>query len=362
MRTSQHVLPTMFDFMRQDWIDRLKSRYSFDRHPWSRNPSDPYYKAMEMFQAFTDRIIAALVRDDDTSFALVQDYQLQGIYNGLPCFRIEEDDTTWRTWVKDAILKHPERRTAKQDQWLFIVDMQEATPTDDIVLMVRQAVHWLSMWEKRAFDVDNLCVDPDDQAYFFRNKHAVKDAVVEQRALGESCWICANDFDTDVHRAQQGPCGHVYCHECFRKALAHALQPLEVKYTCAFCRSCLVCGASSCKDHILSHEKADPYPLQPSLHLLCGDRCVGDEKLYGMSPKRYWAFREQSRALRCTLHLQVWHRDIAVNPNHRDRAEEELKQSIEKLKKMAIQAYKLTQEDQEMVQPTARDVIGDLLL
>jgi hypothetical protein len=345
----------MFDFMAKDWTTHLESWYSFDHNLWSQHSCDPYCRSMQRFQMFTDRIIAALRRDDDTSRALMQHDQLQKIYDGLPCFHEELD---FHKWVKDATMKHPQRRTAKQYQWLFIVDLQEATPTGYIVLMAKRAMLSLEMWEDRALNVDNLSVDPDDKGYFFRNNHAVKDAAKDRSAVGESCWICANDFDADIHRPQQGPCGHIYCHECFKNTLAHALKPVEAKYTCAFCRSCLVCGVGSCEDHIIAHEKAPPYPLSPDLHLLCKEYCVADEEPYGMSPKRYWTFREHSRALRSVLSVQVYMRDLAVDPIHKARADEEVDQSIEKLREMAVQAHKLTLEDLE-IEPVASVFIED---
>ncbi|KAJ4403351.1 hypothetical protein N0V91_006582 [Didymella pomorum] len=61
-----------------------------------------------------------------------------------------------------------------------------------------------------------------------------------------------------------------------------------------------------------------------------------NEKLYGMSPMCYWEFREQSQDLRMVLHLQVYQRDLALDPVHVDRDEEEVKQSVGKLKGMAV--------------------------
>lgn len=337
----------MFDFTAKDWVNHLESWYSFEQDLWLQNPCDPYYRAMQRFQVFTNRIVAALRQDNDTSRALLQDDQLQKIYDSLPCFH---EQSAFYKWVKSATLKHPQRRTAKQYQWLFIVDLQEAMPAGYIAPMVQRATLSLEEWEDLALDVVNLSVDPDDRKYFFRNNHAVKDAPGEQSESGESCWICANDFDTDVHRPQQGPCGHIYCHDCFEKTLMRALRPPEAKYTCAFCRSCLVCGVSSCKDHVTPHEKAYPYPLGPNLHLLCNGSCVADEELHGMSPKRYWAFREQSRDLRTVLAVQLRVRNLAVDPVHKARAEEEVEGSLAKLKEMAVQAHKLTLEDLEVEQ------------
>ncbi|KAF3049598.1 hypothetical protein E8E11_009431 [Didymella keratinophila] len=134
-------LPTMFDYTAEDWITLLEKR------------------AMQRFQVFTNRIIAALRQDDDTSEALMQHDRLQRIYNGLPCFY---EQATFHQWVKDATMKHPGRRTAKQYQWVRIVDQQEAAPTEYIVQMVKQAVLSLKRWKVYALDVDMLAVDPND--------------------------------------------------------------------------------------------------------------------------------------------------------------------------------------------------------
>jgi hypothetical protein len=309
---------------------------------------------MHTFQIFTDRIIAALRQNNETSRILMQDNKLQEIYDQLPCFHTEGEKTSFRKWIKDATLKHPQRRTAKQYQWLFIVDLQEASPTGYIVLMVKRAAHCLSTWEERALAVDNLLMDdPDDREYFFRNKHAVQDAVGEQSDVGESCWICANDFDKHVHRPQQGPCGHVYCRECFEKTLTHALKPPKAKYTCAFCRSCLVCGASSCEDHV-TYERARPFPLDVILierHLLCNpdqNYCAASEPLGGLSAKRYWFLRERSRELRIDLAIQLYILRRATDSRHEARAKEEVDESMSKVKSMAIQARVQTLEDLEM--------------
>lgn len=344
----------MFDFTIEDWIGHLTTWYSFDPRLWMLNPSNPYAKVMGTFQAFTNRIVAALRRKDDTSCSLMQDDQLQYIYDGLPCFHTEGEETTFRDWIKKATLKHPQRRTAKQHQWLFIVDLQESMPTGDIVLMVQQAADCLSTWKNSAYAIENLSTDPDDIQYFFRNKHTVKDAERNEADFSESCWICANDFDAAAHYPQQGPCGHIYCRQCFQKALAHMeLAHFEAKYTCAFCRSCLVCGASSCKNHVITREKARPVLLDEllgTLHVLCEPekrRCTGFEPLFGLSPRRYWGLREQSREIRVNLSVQsrILYHDL--DPDHELRAKDEINEFVKQLKDLAIDARTLTREDEE---------------
>lgn len=279
-----------------------------------------------------NRIIANLRRDDDTPRALTQHDQLQKICDGLPCFH---EQATFHKWVKNATMKHPQRRTAFQG--LYIVELQEIMPTEHIQVMAERALLSLKTWGDAAPNVGNLSIDPYDKEYFFRKNHAVTNVAKDRPTVGESYWICANDFDTDLHGPQQGPCGHIYCHDCFKKILAQALRPSQTRYTCAFCRSCLVCGVSSCEDRVFAAEKTSP-SLDPSLHLLCMDHCVANEneKLYGMSPMCYWEFREQSQDLRMVLHLQVYQRDLALDPVHVGRDEEEVKQSVGKLKGMAV--------------------------
>lgn len=208
---------------------------------------------MATFQSFIDRIISVLREDDVRGRSLIADGKLNKIYDGLPCFNTL---TVFRHWVKDATLKHPQRRTSKQHQWLCIVDALEHESTSDIEAIRVGAADWLSDWEDSAYAIENLVKDPDTH-YFFHEKHAITDAEGNEADFGESYPICTNDFDTDLHLAQRAPCGHHQCRGCFQESLTHAV----VRYQCAFCRACLVCGTYSYEYHVVPREEAPPCPL-----------------------------------------------------------------------------------------------------
>ncbi|KAF2627708.1 hypothetical protein BU25DRAFT_410846 [Macroventuria anomochaeta] len=337
----------MSDTTVEQWIYNLTRQYSFPIRPWDFDPSDPYAKAIDTFQSFTSRIVAALRHDDVRSWSLVQDGKLNKIYDDLPCFNTCTEYMKFRGWVKDATFKHPQRRTPKQHQWLCIVDLQESEPTYDIEATVIQAADYLSTWKKRAYAIENLMIDWPTQ-YFFRSKHAIKDAEEDGTDFGDSCWICANDFDADLHLPQRGPCGHYQCRRCFQKALEHA----AAEYTCAFCRACLICGTNSCKNHIIPREEAPPHPLNDLLrweHFVCPvGRCTAIEPLCGFSPKRYWSLREQSRKNRVRLTKIYWYLKQDLTPEHRAHVGEELDHLYNGILKAQVeQAWALQMEDEE---------------
>jgi len=100
------------------WLHELKHYKSFNDHP--SDLTDPYGKAIATFQAFTCSIIHGLECTDPEVISTTQDCMLQHIYSDFPTF----DPTILKPWVKDAMLKHPFRRTAKQYHFLAIVQMQ----------------------------------------------------------------------------------------------------------------------------------------------------------------------------------------------------------------------------------------------
>jgi hypothetical protein len=149
-----------------------------------------------MFLNFTDQIVSALQHGDVRSEGLVKDGRLTKIYNDLPCFHKYNE---FRKWVKDGTLKHPQRRTPKQHQWPCIVGFQVSEQTRDIEGIVNHAVGYcFSTWSNSAYAIESLLVDPDVQ-YCFRSHHVIKDVKDDEPDFRESCLICANDFDTDLH-------------------------------------------------------------------------------------------------------------------------------------------------------------------
>lgn len=293
--------------LREQWARTLSQRFSSWYMLLELDKTDLYVKSMISFHVFTNRIVAALTLDETQGQSLIQPGVLHKLYKGIPSLNTRSNYEAFRKWVRNATLKHPQRRTREQHQWFCIVDMLEKGSISDVTLIVDSAIKSSEIWEQRTYDLDNLLVDWDATGthYLFRNKHAVKDANTNVSDHGESCWICANDFDTDVHRPQQGPCGHYQCRECFENALEYA----ATKYTCAFCRACLICGASACEDHVLPRKTVPPTPLDQILrnkHMLCTvDQCRQAEALSGLSPKQFWLLREKTRSIR-TNHADIF--------------------------------------------------------
>jgi hypothetical protein len=265
------------------------------------DPTDPYANSISAFKAFTKRVLTALFR------STYWYHKLHKIYDGLPTARNEDAYQVYRAWVKDATMKHPQRRTAQQHMWLYIVKMQTTQPTRSIQSMVNGAISRKAEWKTEAYDVDNLRVDPDKNAlYFFTHIKSVRRVVMDEEPdLDTACLICTEDFDADNHPPGRGPCGHLQCKGCFEQSL----NADSTKYICPFCRACLVCGRNDCVDHVVAVRDRDehlPIPLPRLLersHMLCmgqlWHQCL--MPLYGLSPKRYWELREKTRETRSSL-------------------------------------------------------------
>lgn len=302
---------------RTQWITKLKAKYSFYRTYSSlkaADPSDPYAKAMDTFQAFTNDIVAALHKRDMVICSYTEpNGPLEQIYRDLPPFYKYE---AFRDWVKKATLKHPQRRTAKEDQWLKIVSVLEHKKDIGLATIIGMADGLLWAWEREALAVSNLERDPRDAPYFFRTHNGIRSAEGNEEDFGESCFICAEDFDIRQHPPQKGPCGHVQCGQCFE----HMLSNVGAEIRCSFCRGCLVCGQQSCPHHRIKPEAAPPYPLPTILehqHLLRTDWCWKTVPLHGITPKRYWALREDTRRDRVTLTRVVSLLAQNLSPEHR---------------------------------------------
>lgn len=315
----------------QAWIHELETCFSFSQ---LSDSSDPFIQAMATFQSFTNDIASALRNDISLGTKTIDLIALPKIYDDLPLFL---NWKPFRDWVKDATLKHRHRRTSKQYQWLRIVDMQERKSID-LAARVRAASELPAIWELDAYATNNLLVDPHPMGFFHGN-HGIKDAEGDKGQFGESCLICTNDFDAGCHLAQRAPCGHHQCRKCFQEGLKHA----AATYVCAFCRACLVCGRNNCQHHVvLDYDEVPPRPLQNILrdgHYLCGDYCVAAiEPLCGLTPKEYWALREGSRRLRSRMTRVSWLLSHDLAPEHRTKAEQELRDLSELLKLQAKSA------------------------
>jgi hypothetical protein len=274
----------------EDCLHVLKHYKSFNHY--LSDLSDPYGRAISTFQIFTNSIIAGIERTDPNVLCLIDDYTLSDIYTGLPTFSPE----VLKPWVKDAMLKHPLRRTPKQYHFLAIARVQNRgdlkTPRD----IAAGAQIELDDWKARLYDPANLLKDPD-ALYFFRNKNGIKDIdpAQDKQNFSHECLICSNLFDKDAHQTQRAPCGHVVCRECFGKWLTEC----KGTYSCPLCRACVVCGVNDCPHHDVHQVRATPRPLSKILDLVLPEK-VG-EVLHGIKPERYWALREITRRDRVML-------------------------------------------------------------
>ncbi|XPT02917.1 hypothetical protein M3J09_012021 [Ascochyta lentis] len=328
--------PEMPSLTIEQWIHHLQTRFSFAK---LSDSSDPYVKAMRTFQLFTNDVASALQDNNGIDADYIDRKMLHKIYDDLPSF-FEDDE--FREWVKDATLKHPHRRTPKQQQWLCIVGAQQQKPSKskaDLLHMILEVEDRASIQGEGAYDIKSLLTDPD-ALWFFRNKHGIKAAEGNEDDIGESCLICANDFDAGTHLPQRSPCGHYQCRKCFQGSLKY----VSAAYNCAFCRACLICGDQACKHHIIPQNDALPHPLQDFLrtgHYLCRDSCTAMEPLCGLSPRRYWELREATREVRSSLTKMLWFLTHDLTPEQRSYVERDR----EALYSLLVRHVELAQAD-----------------
>lgn len=282
---------------RNPFVYHLTTSYTFVELDIEIDPADPYAKSITVFRAFTERVIASLFRSAYWTRKLHQ------IYDGLPTAANENAYQEYRAWVKEATMKHPERRTAQQHMYLRIVWMTANEKLRSVQSIVNEAIVSMKEWEAEAYNVDNLRDDPDQEAmYFFEHVDSSQIVELDTPGLGTSCLICAEDFDDDLHRPAQTSCGHFQCESCFDRAL----EADSTKFICPFCRACLVCNRNGCVDHRVKQELWFPSPLPALLesgHILCTPHlwCSCSQPLFGLSPQRYWELRENSRPARMRL-------------------------------------------------------------
>lgn len=194
------------------------------------------------------------------------------------------------------MLKHPLRRTEEQCAFLAVVQAQDRgdlkCPRDKLAAAVLE----LEEWEMRAHSPENLVKD-FDALYFFNSKNGIKDLDLDKNDPDYSpeCFICRDPWDEYTHAPGRPPCGHVGCRECFSRWLEQS----QGTYTCALCRSCLVCGTDGCSHHVIHEDRAPPFPLPEAL-----DHTLPDKKgelLHGFEPGQYLVLRERTREDRALL-------------------------------------------------------------
>jgi hypothetical protein len=290
--TNQRINPTTMPFPTtpEDCIHVLKHYKSFNHY--LSDLSDPYGKSISTFQVFTNSIIDGIERKDPKVLSLIDNGTLRNIYTGFPTFSPE----ILKLWIKDAMLKHPFRRSPKQYHFLAIAQVQNRgdlkTPRDIAI----GAHIELDDWKARVCAPANLLAD-SNALYFFRNKNGIKDIDPAQDLANFSreCLICANLFDKDTHLTQRAQCGHVACRKCFGKWLAACKET----YLCSLCRACVVCGVNDCPHNDVHQDRAKPQRLEKILDQL--RPLEAGEVLHRIRPERYWMLRESTRRDRAML-------------------------------------------------------------
>ncbi|KAH7086326.1 hypothetical protein FB567DRAFT_527691 [Paraphoma chrysanthemicola] len=279
------------------WLFELQHRKSF--HNPIVDLSNPYGTAIRTYQTLTNSIIDGLRRKNTEVLSLATEGLLHELYIGLPEFDYE----SFKHWVRDATLKHPLRRTAKQYHFLAIVRLQTCGEPSSTKAKVLEAAVELEDWKARVYASQSLLKDPDP-LYFFRNKNGIREidlALSKKGEIAQDCLICTNVFDKTVHTAMRAPCGHIICKRCFDKWLLQTTG----KYTCPLCRACVVCGNNECTYHDVHQDRAPPVPIPDILDRVLPEH--SGELLHGLAPEQYWTLRERTRTDRGILR---WIEDV----------------------------------------------------
>lgn len=240
---------------------------------------------MSDFQRFTQSVVDGLKRKDAGVISLIDDGSLDVIFSSF-----EFDFTRMKTAVKDAMLKHPRRRTPQQHLFLVLVQNQVRGELNSPRNIIDDARIEFEHWREHTYDPDNFIKDLD-ALYFFRNKSGIKDIDMtpDDADRDLECSLCENVFDQELHQAQRAPCGHITCRECFSKWLAGCTGT----YTCMFCRGCLVCGTNQCPHHKIQRDATAPRSLSWVL-----DRYFPHKEsleFHGIDHERYLLLREATR-------------------------------------------------------------------
>jgi hypothetical protein len=291
----------------EDLLFELKHYRQFPA-PSNNYLHNPYVHAMIKIQSFTSSVIAFLEQPGTSHHSLVS--IIQEIYNDLPSFH---EILKFGKWIKDAMLKHPLQRTAKQYQWLAIVNtitelgILEGT-FSQIVLTGLAAIQ---EWHERVLSPSNLPIDQPN-TYIFTHKHGITTPPLPLHPTFDNthCPICFLLFSSDTVVPQAAPCAHILCSKCFPRWIAKATKTC----TCPLCRACLVCGNATypCPWHTLREELelVPPTPLPTILDQVLVEK--RGEVLHGIRPEKYFVLREATRRDRTTLkRLSRW-MDIAV--------------------------------------------------
>ena len=262
------------------------------------NLSDPYIQSMQTFQTFTTSLIQSLEAKNPAVVELAQNDTLQDLYSDFPSF-YEQD--TFREWVKDGTLKHPQRQTEAQCRYLRIVELQaREEPGMGVGEIVKSAITAGQEWRETAYTPANLVQDRDALQFFTCALSGLEKASLPS-SPSSTCPICTSPFDSTTHIPKQLPCTHNFCTPC----LTTWLQKSSQAYTCPLCRSCIPCGRNPCTYHPIPQESSLPMPLPEIMDVVLVDRIGGMDvrgaQLHGMAPDRYWVLREETRRDRVGL-------------------------------------------------------------
>lgn len=121
--------------MIEAWLFQLKHIESYHDHV--ADSSDPYNKAVSTYQAFTKSIINGLERKDPETVSLVEDRYLESVFSEIPT---KPDAKALQLWIKDAMLKHPLRRTERQYLTFALIRAQECGEIRSIKSKVLAAI------------------------------------------------------------------------------------------------------------------------------------------------------------------------------------------------------------------------------
>jgi hypothetical protein len=251
---------------------------------------------MLKIETYTFAVISFLEQPGDAHHSLVP--AIQGMYDGLPSFHLHQQ-LKFGQWIKDAVVKHPLRQTAKQAQWLAIVDTitEVGLEMSAIPQVVLAAVSARKEWTERVLLPENLPIDQEHK-YIFIAKHGLTTLPLTAELEKETCAVCFQSF-SEANVTQAAPCTHVLCSRCFPRWIKMAVRACR----CPLCRAsaCLVCGneSSPCGFHTIAKEIAPPLSLPTILDRLLPDKAV--EVLHDIKPLAYSELRKATRQDRTRL-------------------------------------------------------------
>jgi hypothetical protein len=264
---------------------------------------NPYILAMIKIQSFTQAVTAFLEQPNSPQQGLIS--AIWELYDGTPSFY---EQLAFGKCVKDAMLKHPLQRTAKQYQWLSVVAMitDIGIETKAVPQIVWGAISAREEWKERVLSPSNLPID-QDYFYIFTQKHGLTTPLLplSSALANDHCPICFLPFSEETGIVpQEAPCAHFFCARCIPKWIAKATKIC----TCPLCRACLVCGSDRvpCAWHTLwKPELAPPTPLPEILDQVLPEKT--GVVLHGIQPNAYFVLRERTRKDRSWLEgLTKW--------------------------------------------------------